>query len=213
MTQTDDEGFSVLLLSGGIDSACLATWLRPNHTLFIDYGQRPAVAEHRAAKAIASEVEIPFSELRIDMSAVGAGLLSGERPLEGAPSPEWWPFRNQLLVSMAAAWALGSPTLSLQEGRPIKILTGTVASDGARHADGTDRFYEALDALLLTQEGHVRVETPAIKLTTSGLVVRSAIRDDVLAWTHSCHRGDLPCQECPGCYKRQQVLTELGRLA
>ena len=211
--QKEDADSSVLLLSGGIDSACLAAWLRPNHTLFIDYGQRPAVAERRAARAVASELQIPFSELRIDMSAVGAGLLSGERPLEGAPSPEWWPFRNQLLVSMAAAWAVGSRTPSLQEGKPIKIMTGTVASDGVRHADGTEMFYAALNALLLTQEGNVGVQAPAITLTTGNLVNRSAIRDEVLAWTHSCHRADLPCQECPGCYKRQQVLTKLGRLA
>jgi 7-cyano-7-deazaguanine synthase in queuosine biosynthesis len=43
-------------------------------------------------------------------------------------------------------------------------------------------------------------------------VARSGLGEEVLAWTVSCHRGSLPCSECPGCWKRASVLGELGLL-
>lgn len=198
----------LLLLSGGIDSAALAALLRPAHTLFIDYGQLPAKAEAAAAAAIANELGLPHAQISIDLSALGSGILADGEPVAGAPSPEWWPFRNQLLVSLAAAWAVKTGVSSA----PTQIATGTVGPDGARHLDGTPRFYEALDALLQAQEGGLTVAAPGITNTTVELVQASNISDSVLGWTHSCHRANMPCMECPGCYKREQTLFELGRL-
>jgi 7-cyano-7-deazaguanine synthase len=203
---------TLLLLSGGIDSACLAASLRPQQTLFIDYGQQPAAAERRAAEAIARELELPFHHLRVDMRPLGSGILAGVDAAVGAPSPEWWPFRNQLLVSLAAAWAVSVQPATLSEIEHHTVITGTVLTDGERHRDGTGDFYEALDRLLRTQEGGFGVEAPAIQMDTATLVRSSGIADSVLAWTHSCHRGNTPCMECPGCYKRERVLTEVNRL-
>lgn len=201
----------LLLLSGGIDSAALAAMLRPERTLFIDYGQLPAQAESRAAAAVATELRLEHAQIRIDLSELGGGILANGQPLPGAPSPEWWPFRNQLLVSFAAAWAV--KTASQGDGfANTEILTGTVAPDGARHLDGTPQFYDALDTLLRAQEGGTSVRAPAIGSTTAELVVESKVSDAVLGWTHSCHRANVPCMECPGCYKRVDILAELGRL-
>ena len=61
-----------LLLSGGMDSAALAWWLKPDLAVFIDYGQRPAAAEKRAAEKIAEEVGIPFEAVHIDCSPLGS---------------------------------------------------------------------------------------------------------------------------------------------
>jgi 7-cyano-7-deazaguanine synthase in queuosine biosynthesis len=30
----------------------------------------------------------------------------------------------------------------------------------------------------------------------------------VLGWTVSCHRSDLPCGNCPGCWKRERALRQ-----
>jgi 7-cyano-7-deazaguanine synthase len=197
----------LLLLSGGVDSAALATSLRPAQTLFVNYGQRPAEAEAAAAAAIASELGLAHAQIDVDLSSLGGGLLANDEPLLAAPSPEWWPFRNQLLVSFAAAWAVrnGSPGAT-------EVITGTVAADGARHLDGTAIFYSALDTLLRAQEGDISAAAPAIRSTTVELVRSSGIEDAVLAWTHSCHRANIPCMDCPGCFKREQVLAELDRL-
>jgi 7-cyano-7-deazaguanine synthase len=213
----------VLLLSGGIDSAALAHWVRPVAALYIDYGQRPADSEERAATAVANALEIPIDILRIDLSTLGAGLLLREEADDGSageqassaaetvsPSPEWWPLRNQLMCSLAAAWVLSARAPS---NTPIgKVLTATVAGDGARHVDGTTAFYEAMDAVTAMQEGNIRVLAPAAGLSAAELVRASGVTESVLGWTHSCHRGVVPCAACPGCWKRSDVLVEVGML-
>jgi 7-cyano-7-deazaguanine synthase len=215
MTATNGNRIRLLLLSGGIDSAALAAKLRPSHTLFVGYGQRPAEAEGRAARAVARQLELGHDQISVGIGHLGAGLLSGPDVPVGWPSPEWWPFRNQLLITCAAAWALKNllPPNAITPTDPITILTGTVASDGIRHKDGTPEFYSALNEVLRTQEGNVSVCAPSIDVRTEDLVVESSISDSVLAWTHSCHTANLPCHNCPGCHKRAQVLSSLGRLA
>lgn len=139
-------------------------------------------------------------------------MLSGDTELSDAPSPEWWPFRNQLLVSFAAAWVIRNRAQLKSLAGRVEIVVGSVVSDGTRHLDGTEGFYEALDALLARQEGNIGVTASAITLETTDLILKSEVSDRVLGWTHSCHRSDLPCGECPGCYKRLAVLTQLARL-
>lgn len=192
----------LLLLSGGLDSTTLAAIHRPARALYIDYGQRPAAAEARAATKVAQLLGIPLTTLKLDLRPIGGGLLHGEAPLPHAPSPEWWPYRNQLLVTAAAAVAL--------RARLDHVLIGTVAGDGDRHADGTAAFYTALDQLLRLQEGGIGVVAPAVKQTTEELIKASRLGSEVLGWTVSCHRSDLPCGSCPGCWKRARVLREAG---
>ncbi|HEX5406614.1 MAG TPA: 7-cyano-7-deazaguanine synthase [Pseudonocardiaceae bacterium] len=191
----------LLLLSGGLDSAALAAWRKPRWCLFIDYGQRAAQAEHRAARTIARLLSLDFHALTLDCSALGGGLMSGHTPSAVAPTPEWWPYRNQLLVTFAAAWGVTRDITT--------IAIGTVSTD-RRHRDGTMGFYQNLDALLAYQEGGLRVQAPAIEYSSAELIAHSAISDEILGWTHSCHTGNSACAACPGCRKRQETLAIVG---
>jgi 7-cyano-7-deazaguanine synthase len=197
----DSSQGAVLLLSGGLDSTALAAIHRPGLTLFVDYGQRPVRAEKQAASAVARALGLSHLAIRMDLSEIGGGLLLDDVAMEAAPSPEWWPFRNQFLGTAAAA-------IALKHGFH-EVLLGTVQGDGERHLDGTPRFYSALDAVTAMQEGAVRVDAPAISMSTLDLVRESGLGQDTLGWTVSCHRGDFPCHACPGCYKRDQVLHNL----
>ena len=192
----------VLLLSGGMDSTAIAHWLMPEALLFIDYGQGPAAAERRAAERVARQVQRPLAHLLVDCSPVGEDLL--RRP--GAPTKPagelWWPYRNQLLATVASAWALGNGV--------IEVLIGTVAGDGDVHRDGTRWFVHSLDELISGQEGGVHISAPAIDLTTEALIEASGISRDILAGTYSCHRSSYPCGDCGGCTKRDQILGSLG---
>lgn len=191
----------LLLLSGGLDSAALAAWRKPRWCLFIDYGQRAAHAERRAAQMIAHLLSLDFHTLSVDCSAFGGGLMSGHALSTVAPTPEWWPYRNQLLVTFAAAWGVTREVAT--------IAIGTVNTD-RRHRDGTIGFYQNLDALLAYQEGGLRVRAPAIECTSDELITRSGISDEILGWTHSCHTGNSACAVCPGCRKRQETLDSIG---
>ena len=191
----------LLLLSGGLDSTGLAAWLRPDSTLTIDYGQVSALGEERAARSIAKHLDLNWHHLRVDCSPLGSGLLAGTDPDPHAPAPEWWPFRNQLLATLAAAWALPRGFKS--------IMLGTVATD-SQHLDGTQRFYDQLDQLVAFQEGSIRVQVPALDLTTTELLGRVDLGSGLLGFTHSCHRSSIACGVCPGCVKRAAVLDQLG---
>jgi 7-cyano-7-deazaguanine synthase len=189
---------SVLLLSGGLDSSAVAAWKRPEQCLFVDYGQHPATGEKRSAKVIAEKLGLVFSTIRADCSEVGSGLMIRREQVAAAPSPEWWPFRNQLLLTLAAAHAINRGFDS--------VMIGTVAEDGPRHSDGTAIFLEAMNALLAIQEGHIAVEAPALGLTTVQLLRTSGISDQMIGWTHSCHLSGRACGGCPGCRKRAEAL-------
>lgn len=188
---------SLLLFSGGVDSAAIAYWRRPELLLYIDYGQRPACGEIRAARAIARRVKLPLKQLRVDCSAIGSGDLCGKAQLPIAASSSWWPFRNQLLATIGAAFAL-------QESLDAIIL-GIVHSDQL-FADSTSGFADQMRTLLGMQEGRLRLETPAINLTTAELVATSGIPGSLLAWTHSCHVSDWACGQCKGCLTRDSIL-------
>ncbi|MGO9791651.1 MAG: 7-cyano-7-deazaguanine synthase [Solirubrobacteraceae bacterium] len=192
----------LLLLSGGLDSTGVAGLLQPDAALTIDYGQVSAAGEEGAGRSVARHLGIPWNHLRVDCSPVGSGLLAGCEPDPCAPVREWWPFRNQLLATLAAAWALPRGFQS--------IVLGSVSTDGC-HLDGTAQFYAKLDGLIRLQEGGMNVEVPAIGMTTAELLRQVDLESGVLGFTHSCHRSPIACGACPGCAKRAAVLEELGR--
>lgn len=195
---------SVLLLSGGLDSTAVAAMLSPDQCLCIDYGQPAAEAEKRAAAQICLELGLRFQHLSLRVRETSEAVMpsSGDDTFE--PPPANWPFRNQLLITAAAAWAAprGYQT----------ILVGTVASDSTQHADGTREFVSRVSDLLAMQEGGLRAEAPGIDLSTEQLISQSSVSDQVLAWTHSCHWANTACAQCPGCAKHSEVLRRLGRL-
>lgn len=189
-----------LLLSGGIDSSAVAAWLHPEMAIVIDYGQLPARGEIRAAKAVANALNIPIFVLEIDCSKIGSGVLSGQDSLPLSPSKEWWPFRNQLLITLAGTWAISKGA--------NELIVGSVKTDGF-HVDGTEKFYNLIDNLLSIQEGRLRVRVPAISMTTTELIKISGITEELLGWTNSCHQSEWACGTCPGCLKHQKILLDL----
>ena len=62
-----------ILLSGGMDSIALAYWLRPEIAITLDYGQRAAEAEIKAAAKVAGALGIEHSVISVDCSALGSG--------------------------------------------------------------------------------------------------------------------------------------------
>lgn len=190
----------VLLFSGGIDSTALAAWLRPEVLATVDYGQRVAIAERRASVEIARRLGLRHEVIAVDVAALGHGHLAGRDPSALAGAPEWWPYRNQLLITIAAM-------RFVNEGLS-DVFIGTVQGDDV-HADGRLEFLEALDRVMALQEGGVRVSAPARSMTSEQLVGRAPGIRDLLPWTFSCHVAEFPCGQCRGCMKHNAVLEAL----
>ncbi|RII26351.1 MAG: 7-cyano-7-deazaguanine synthase [Geobacter sp.] len=190
-----------ILLSGGIDSVALCYWLRPDVAITIDYGQLPAPAEIEVSRKVCKELHIPHEVVTVDCRRLGSGDLAGTESLGMSPSREWWPYRNQLLATIASMKAIG---LGVDE-----IIFGSVKSDSF-HADGTFAFYTQLNNLLKMQEGGLTVSVPAITMSSGELVIASGIPSSLLCWAHSCHISDVACGNCRGCFKHQSVMHEIG---
>jgi len=192
---------TALLLSGGMDSLAIAWWKHPDIAITIDYGQKAAEAEKRASAAVCQEIGIEHHILHIDCSSLGSGDMVLAKPDPAAPASDWWPYRNQLLITLAAMKCIG---LGVQ-----KLLIGTVLSDGS-HIDGTPEFVQLMDKLLRLQEGGLQVEAPAIGLSTADIIRQSELPPGILAWAHSCHKANTPCWNCRGCNKYRETYDEIG---
>lgn len=190
-----------LLLSGGMDSFALAYATKPDIALTIDYGQKPAQAEFKASELLTGRLKIRHVSVSVDLSSMGSGDLTNNAAHSLAPASDWWPFRNQALITLAA--------MKLIYFDVTTLLIGTVKSD-SYHADGSLKFIQAINAVLQLQEGSIQLSAPAIYMTTSELVKSSGIPHSLLAWSHSCHKANIACGQCRGCIKHRQVVEELG---
>lgn len=190
----------LLLFSGGLDSCSLAANLRPDLCLTVDYGQRPAAGEIRASTAIASALELRHETLRVDLSALGSGDMAGRKASDLASAPEWWPYRNQMLISLAAMRHVADGL--------TEIVIGAVRTD--THADGKAPFLDAIDRALAVQEGGVRVSAPARDTDPVELLKASGLPRELLSLTFSCHSGPYACGQCRGCSKRRATIDALS---
>lgn len=192
-----------LILSGGMDSLTIAWWKKPEVAFTIDYGQKAANAEIQASSQICKILNIEHHILRVDCSSLGSGDMAGKASDKNAPETDWWPYRNQMLVTLIAMKAIGQDV--------DKLLIGTVSSD-SNHKDGTLEFIKLMSNLLAFQEGHLILEAPAIGMTTHELITKSNIPHGYLLWAHSCHTSNIPCGKCRGCNKFHKVIHELNIL-
>lgn len=190
-----------LLLSGGMDSVAIAYWRRPSLAITIDYGQKPAPGEIRAASAVCDELGIEQVVVKADIAALGSGDLAGTAAEPHAPATDWWPYRNQFLLTIAA--------MKCQTANHDVLTIGALKTDGF-HADGTAEFIAAMNALFTLQEGNLTVEAPAIDLDAVELVRRSQVPFELLAWSHSCHVSEYACGFCRGCRKHFETMEAIG---
>lgn len=190
---------NVLLFSGGLDSTALAHWLRPAELFFIDYGQISAVGELRAARQIAKDLNLSLRVETMNCRSLGVGDMAASEPLSEA-APEFWPYRNQLLITLAAMAYAAEDSLT--------VSIGTVKSD-AIHPDGRPQFFGAMQSLLAVQ-GNAQVDFPAKHMTSADLLKQAAVPTSILGWTFSCHRAEIACGQCRGCLKHFATLSAFG---
>lgn len=192
---------TALLLSGGMDSLAIAWWKRPRLAITIDYGQKAAEAEKLASATVCEKLGIEHDIITVDCSSLGSGDMAHAAPDAAAPTTDWWPYRNQLLITLACMRAIS---------KGINILyIGTVRSDES-HLDGTVQFIRHIDELVSYQEGNLRVEAPAIALSTAELIRTAQVPPSFLAWAHSCHKANIACGNCRGCNKYVSTYEELS---
>ena len=191
---------TALLLSGGMDSIAILYWKRPEVALTIDYGQNSAQAEIRSASYVCEQLGIAHHIISVDCTQFGSGDMSKQKPLSLAPFSDWWPFRNQMLLTVAAMYLINHNITTIQ--------IGSVKPDD-QFQDGTDQFTKMISDLISFQEGNMTVEAPAINMTTLELIEESKVPLSLLLSAHSCHSGNIACGSCRGCRKYHSVVDQL----
>jgi 7-cyano-7-deazaguanine synthase len=216
---------AVCLLSGGLDSAtCLAVARRDGfecYALSFDYGQRHKV-ELEAAARVAGALDVTEHRVvHIDLRLFGGSALTGDlqvpkgrhRDEMGRGIPVTYvPARNTIFLAFALAWA------EVLEARDVFI--GVNAIDYSGYPDCRPEFIEAFERManLATRAGvegrtRLRIHTPLMRLTKSGIVQLAASLDVDFRLTHSCYDPDeqgWSCGACDSCLLRRRGFEEAG---
>lgn len=192
---------TVILLSGGVDSATLAYFLKDEghelHALFINYGQTH-IRERQSAAYIASRACEGFSDYEIPP-------LFAPNALTGGGGSVIVPARNLVFLSLAYAYAVSI--------HAVQVAIGVVKDDSARFPDCTPRFVGSFYDTIGCALGDSRdlpiplLRTPFIYKTKHEVVEIGRGLGVPYEKTWSCYGGDMePCGECLACEERARVL-------
>lgn len=215
---------SVVLLSGGLDSAVALAWASRRGEVLLavtfDYGQRAARRETAAARKIAQAFGAPHKCVRLDWlgTITDTALVNRRRAVpnpnagdldskstEDAARAVWVPNRNAVFVCVAAAFAeaLGADT----------VVAGFNAEEGATFPDNRPAFVRTMNRVLkISTLRGVRLVAPTQRLTKVGIVSLGRRLGVPLEHTWSCYLGGRePCGRCESCLRFARAVRQAGR--
>ena len=220
---------AVVLSSGGLDSTtCLALAVKKCgaanvSTVSIFYGQRHA-KELEAARNVAQFYNVAHYELkaadifRLSNSALlntsDASLDKGSyaAQMKSNNSPRiatYVPFRNGLMLSMAASFADG-----LYEDPRVDVYIGVHSDDvaGSAYADCRADFVAAMSAAIrIGTYEKIKIVAPFLCQTKADVVKAGLELGAPYNMTWSCYeRGDIPCGQCATCLDRAKAFAANG---
>jgi len=191
---------SILLLSGGVESATLLHQLarsgEPVQGLFIDYGQRGAGEERRAAEAQCAPLGVEL--VALDLARVGATFRRGQERKAHVPLPH----RNLVALSLGLSYAanLGAKRLYLAANR-----------EDTRDYPSSSHAFLAQFRLLAGLLGDTELRTPYLDLSKADVVRRGRELGVDFDSTYSCLLGyPVHCGRCPQCVKRREAFRAAG---
>jgi len=213
----------VVLFSGGIDSTTALYWALAGYTkvfaLTFDYGQRHSV-EVRMAKRLARKLGLLHAILKIDLTQVGGSSLTDAtipvpkhrdlRDLKTGTPLTYVPFRNGILLALAAAWA---------EARGVTdLVCGFNIIDSPNYPDTRHEFVRAMEKAINAGTkaafgaAPMRVRAPFVGLEKSAIIRKGFALGADYSYSVSCYSGgEVPCGACSSCLLRKRAWLEAGR--
>ena len=216
---------AVCLLSGGLDSTTTLALARRDgfecHALSFDYGQRHRIELAAAARVARSLGVADHKTAVIDLRLFGGSALTSEIDVpKDRPASEmshgipitYVPARNTIFLSFALAWAevLGASD----------IYIGVNAVDYSGYPDCRPEYIEAFERManLATKAGiegmqRLRIHTPLIDLSKSGIIRAGLALGVDYSLTHSCYDPDAAgraCGHCDSCQLRLAGFAAAG---
>ena len=171
------------------------------------------------AAAQARGFRLPHTVLKVDLRPMGGSALTdrsipvprvGRRSdIKPGPPATYVPFRNGILIGLAAAWA---------EPRGIlDIVTGFNVIDSPDYPDTRPEFVAAMEAALNAGTGTGagrklwRIAAPFIAFRKSAIIRQGLELGADYAHSISCYTGrEVPCGRCSACLLRRTAWEEVG---
>lgn len=220
---TENRDSSVILLSGGLDSAtCLAIARAKGfaiHAISFRYGQRHEYELDRAV-SLAKHFNVASHRIvDINLSQFGGSALTDESI--GVPKSDsvdqigdaipvtYVPARNTVFLSLALALA---ETID-----SVDIFIGVNALDYSGYPDCRPEYIAAFETManLATKNGtsgrKLTIHTPLIDLTKAQIISTGLSLGVDYSMTLSCYDpapGGKACRHCEACLLRQKGFTE-----
>lgn len=209
---------AVILTSGGMDSSTILA-IAANLGLEIaaihfDYKQRNRIKEHEAFIELSKfyNARYTFVSKLYTLGEIGGSALTDysidipkEIPIENSRIPSTYvPFRNGIMLSIAAAWA--------EIIKAKSIFIGVVEEDSSGYPDCSEKFIISMGQCInlgRKPESAVNLIAPIIHLKKSQIVKIGESLDLPYEKTWSCYRsGDIHCGECPACKLRRRAFID-----
>ncbi len=185
------KGDSVLLLSGGVDSAvCLALELKADRRvvpLFFNYGQPQFESELIAFNGLVNHYGL-LDEIR-----------TWNTPNLGHSGSFDYPMRNVIFLAYA---------VNLAATLGIKRVVSGIRESG--YADTTSLFVDVFAGMARNlSDGKINLEFPIFWLDKKNVIARGKSLELPFNLTHSCFRGNEPCGECATCKEIKEEVSIL----
>lgn len=205
---------SVVLLSGGIDSAVTLAIAKAGgfvpSALSFSYGQRHAAELDAAARVAEAQGVAGHVVATLPRGLFGGSALTDARiTLPGTPATEvdatYVPARNTVFLSMALAYA---ESIGARD-----IFIGVNADDHAGYPDCRPEYLNAFQrmAALATAAGPVMIHAPLLMMTKAQIVSLGRNLGVDFAITRSCYSTPPGvCGSCGACILRAAAFAEVG---
>ncbi|HLE00864.1 MAG TPA: 7-cyano-7-deazaguanine synthase QueC [Bdellovibrionota bacterium] len=224
MHQTASRKRSVILLSGGLDSAANLAFCRewdvPVLAVTMNYGQRSAEREIQAARCLSRDYNVPHQVIDLPwMTRLGeSSLTDPSRPVpilkadqldsheltEQTARSVWVPNRNGLFIHIAAALA--------ESSRSERVVVGFNAEEALTFPDNSMEYLIRLNgALELSTATGVKVHSYTVAWDKRTIVseLKKLSRVFPFGQLWSCYLGgDRPCGECESCQRLRRAMEE-----
>lgn len=213
---------AVTLLSGGLDSTVATLLARRDFdvdlALTFDYGQRAAVREIEAARALCDHLGIEHGVIELPWLAeiTCTALVDKGKELPQV-SPEaldrdageraaavWVPNRNGVFIAIAAAIA---------ESKNFgTIIAGFNAEEAVTFPDNSAAFVESTNAALgLSTSNEIRVTSPVLSMSKSEIAEQFvALNIDPSMFWCCYDGGEKLCGRCESCARSMRAFQKIG---
>jgi len=201
---------SVIVLSGGLDSATVAYWAKQQgyqvYPITFNYGQialKETEAAQKIAKALGTTTKVFDLSALKDIFSGTTSIVNREIPLTAEFSaPIIVPFRNAIFLSVAVAYAV---TVGAD-----KIFYGAQGSDELFYPDCRREFYEAFEkAARVGACEEITITAPfggSKKFELLKIGIKLGVPFEI---TWSCYRdGAKHCGRCESCVNRKKAFAE-----